>query len=246
MDVQRVGKPGATVIVAVHGIQGTRDSWRQVALALGDDYEFILPNLPGRGMAAYPSSQEDCQLDAFAAVLAQVIEREVAGRRYVLAGWSMGVSVVLDYLAGAAGTPRCNDPAAVILVSGSAQLRDLSWFKSEQQADLVAEIAAREARLGLVDAADRTVVAWTWKALKDTCQLDQLARIDAPTLILHGSEDEDCPLEHAHSMHAGLPHCALQVLPGAKHSLLTQNSRQVSQAIRQFLHDKIINPALQP
>lgn len=246
MDVQRVGRPGATVIVAVHGIQGTRDSWRQVALALGDDYEFILPNLPGRGLAAYPSSQEDCRIEAFAAVLAQVIEREVAGRRYVLAGWSMGVSVVLDYLARAAGTRQRNDVAAVILISGSAQLRDLSWFKSEQQAELLAEIAAREARLGLVDAADRTSVAWTWKALKDTCQLDQLARIDAPTLILHGSEDEDCPLQHAHNMLAGLRHGALQVLAGAKHSLLTQNSRQVGQAIRQFLHDKIINPALQP
>jgi pimeloyl-ACP methyl ester carboxylesterase len=63
---------------------------------------------------------------------------------------------------------------------------------------------------------------------------------------LHGSEDEDCPLQHAHNMLAGLRHGALQVLAGAKHSLLTQNSRQVGQAIRQFLHDKIINPALQP
>jgi pimeloyl-ACP methyl ester carboxylesterase len=238
MDIRRMGKPGGTPIVALHGIQGTRDSWRHVAQALGDDYEFILPNLPGRGAAAYPASQDECRLEAFAAVLERVIEREVDGRRYVLAGWSMGVSVVLHYLSRSKRAGRGTDPAAVILISGSAQLRDLRWFKSERPAELLAEIKERETRLGLVDAADPTVVASTWNALKHTCQMDELAQIAAPTLVVHGSEDEDCPLEHAYNMLGGLHRGALHVLPGAKHSVLTQNSQQVGEAIHHFLRDK--------
>ncbi|MGC4441756.1 hypothetical protein ABXW85_23125, partial [Streptococcus suis] len=66
---------------------------------------------------------DDYSLEAFAAEIAKVITCYVTTPRYVLAGWSMGVSVTLATmdLLRKQGAPL---PQALILMSGSPVLQE--------------------------------------------------------------------------------------------------------------------------
>jgi alcohol dehydrogenase class IV/pimeloyl-ACP methyl ester carboxylesterase len=230
VDIARKGE-GLSLVVAVHGIQGTRAVWLPVAQALESDATFILPNLRGRGQAARGSSAQDYGLRAFASDLSDAIDAGVGERPYWLAGWSMGVSVALEYLSGAGARL----PEGVILVSGTPAIREVRWFTAEDDESLLREIAAREKRLALSEAADHDAVAWTWQAIRSTDQRAVLERLDIPTLILHGSEDTDCPSSCAGSLVEKIRGAQWQIFADAGHSLPVTHVDVVANAIRRFL-----------
>ncbi|MNR79325.1 Non-heme chloroperoxidase [compost metagenome] len=235
MDVVCRGGGGIT-IVALHGIQGTRASWQPLTEALGEQVRWVLPNMRGRAKAARGHGSADYSLDEFAADIAKVIACYVTTPRYVLAGWSMGVSVTLATLdlLQKQGAPL---PQALILMSGSPVLQQTSWFHATQHDALLQEITAREQRLGLRDAADRDAVAWTWQSISRSDQRGLLPAIDIPTLIIHGSADEDSPYAHAQLLADALPQARLCTIEQALHSILTQNTERVADEMRAFLSD---------
>jgi len=234
-DVACMGT-GSRTIVALHGIQGTRASWSGLADALSGEVRWVLPNLRGRGSAARGDAIADYSLDAFAAETVGIIERHVRTPDYVLAGWSMGVSVALATVAllRERGAPT---PQALAFMSGSPVLQQTSWFHAMDDAALLGEIAGRQQRLGLRDAADHDAVAFTWQAIRHSDQRALLPLLPQPTLIVHGSNDEDVPVSHARMLQQGLPHARLHVIPDAGHSILTQNTARVAQQLRAFLSE---------
>lgn len=221
-------------IVALHGIQGSRGSWAPVVKLLQNEVRWIQPNLRGRALAFRGTQVSDYTLEKFAADIAEVIATHVTRPNYVLAGWSMGVSVTLATIA-LLQSQNLNLPAALILMSGSPVLQQTKWFQQTDYLPLLQEIAAREVRLGLREPADRDAVAWTWQAIRDTDQRALLSAIDIPTLIVHGSDDEDSPIAHAHLLAQGLPNANLHIIENGKHSILTQNTTRVADEIRCFL-----------
>ncbi len=221
-------------IVAIHGIQGTRSSWEPVVTLLQDDARWIRPNLRGRAQAFRGTQASDYTLERFAEDIAEVIAEYVTTPNFVLAGWSMGVSVTLATIALLQGK-KLPLPTALILMSGSPVLQQTKWFQHPDYELLLQEIEAREVRLGLREAADRDAVAWTWQAISATDQRSLLPATDIPSLILHGSDDEDSPLVHAHLLAQGLPHADLRIIDGGKHSILTQNTARVADEMRRFL-----------
>lgn len=228
LDVSRMGDHGP-LLVAIHGIQGTRAAWLPVAEQLASGMQVVLPNLRGRGLAHRGRSRADYGLDAYAGDLHDVIRSHVGNQPFILAGWSMGVSVALHYLQGP-GVPR---PQGLILLSGSPWLADTRWFEGRGSA-LLENIAQRERRLALHDAADRDAVAWTWEAIRRTDQRPQLAGIDIPTCVLHGSEDEDSPWAHGALLAEAICAVEFSTVVGAGHSLLSRNTATVVDAMRRF------------
>lgn len=97
------------------------------------------------------------------------------------------------------------------------------------------EVDERERILGLQHAADHQAVAWTWEAIRHTDHRLSLSEIDIPTLIIHGSDDQDSPLEHARWMHEGISHSELHVIEGGGHMLLSKNPEAVAQKIDDFI-----------
>lgn len=229
MDVIQTGS-GPTTVVAVHGIQGTRGAWAGLARSLSEQARFVLPNLRGRAAAWRGRGVEDYRLARLADDLEETVRAQVGLRPFVLAGWSMGVSVALEYLSRA-DVPR---PIGLVLMSGTPMLDAARWFHASGDA-LIAEIAEREQRLGLTEAADHDAVAWIWEAIRGTNHLHLLAGISIPTLIVQGSEDQDSPLSHAERLAAGLPDARLRVLPGVGHSVLKEAPDDVAREVRQFI-----------
>lgn len=114
MDIERCGH-GPALMVALRGIQGTRASWSAVADALALECRTVLPNLRGRGAALRRQGPQDYTLNAFTGDVQAVVTQEVGDEPFVLAGWSMGVSVALQYLRlGGAAVPQ-----GLVLLSGS-------------------------------------------------------------------------------------------------------------------------------
>jgi pimeloyl-ACP methyl ester carboxylesterase len=145
----------------------------------------------------------------------------------------MGVSVVLAYLSRA---DACV-PNGLFLLSGSPALDQTRWFSTTEPQALRNDIAERERRLSLREAADHDAVAWTWQAISPTSQLTLLPSIAIPTRILHGSADGDSPPQHAEWLRQGLPNASLCMLEGAGHGILTApSSVRVAAEIRQFIH----------
>lgn len=229
MDCIQIGS-GPRQIVALHGIQGTRAAWLPVAEALGDVATWILPNLRGRGAAVRATGPDGYALEAYAADVAEVIDTTVRGP-FILAGWSMGVSVALAYLSHA----ERRQPTGLCLASGTPDLPNAPWFQAADDAALLAEVRAREVRLGLKEAADHAAVVATWTAIRAQRQLHQLADINIPTVILHGRDDADSPWSHALMLADGLQHASLLGLGGAGHSILTQHTAQVVAVLRGYV-----------
>lgn len=230
MDAVLAGN-GPICILAVHGIQGTRAVWNAVVQELDGLAHFVLPNLRGRGAALRGNSISDYSLERFADDLQEVIHTKIGARPFVLAGWSMGVSVSIAYLSRASN-PR---PQGLVLMSGTPALDRVSWFRSSGKA-LLGEVAIREARLGLREAADYDAVAWTWEAIKACSQNELLGDIDVPSLIIHGCEDTDSPWSHAELFAKGLSNARLCGLPGIGHSVLKDAPKRVAFELRAFLH----------
>ena len=221
---------GDTTILTVHGIQGTCAAWLPVAEVYGSKASFISANLRGRGDAFRGQGPQDYSLQAYARDLQQVVHDQVDTAPFILAGWSMGVSVILEYLRQADAAR----PHGLILLSGTPALSLTHWFASEGE-QLLIDVAEREKRLGLLQAADHQAVVWTWEAIRCTDHRSDLAAIEIPTLVIHGSEDKDSPVEHAQWMAEGIPHADLHIIEGAGHSLLANNTAAVVRKISDFI-----------
>ena len=225
MDVIEVGS-GPLCVVALHGIQGTRAAWLPVAQRLSALCTFVLPNLQGRGAAPRPGTVDGYTLERYAAAVREVVQRHAEARPFVLAGWSKGVSVALAY------TDRYRDdraPLALLLLSGSPALCETRWFHADGGAALMDEIAARERRLGLSEAADHAAVARTWQAIRGSDQRSRLPSLPMPALVIHGRDDGDCPWAHAQALADGLPGSRLATIELAGHGLLTGHAVAVAE-----------------
>jgi pimeloyl-ACP methyl ester carboxylesterase len=62
-----------------------------------------------------------------------------------------------------------------------------------------------------------------------------LARITAPTLVLHRDRDRAAPLSQGRALAAGIPGARLEVLPGRSHLPYIGGSDALAQAVRRFL-----------
>jgi pimeloyl-ACP methyl ester carboxylesterase len=75
-----------------------------------------------------------------------------------------------------------------------------------------------------------------FRALVEADVRPDLARIDRPTLILHGDKDASAPLEiTGRRFAAGLPRADLKVYPGAPHGLFVTHMDQVNRDLETFL-----------
>lgn len=227
-------------LLLVHGIQGTADAWAPLLPALVDR-RCVLPNLPGRGFSPRWHADEalphECyyHLDHYADLVQALLValRERHGTPVALAGWSMGVSVILNLLSrhGDAGVER------LVLASGTAcATPGAVWFRSETSQALEEEARSRAERLGLKAVADADAVAATWASVREADLRDAARGIRCPTLVAHGELDDECPLDHGQWLADHVPGARWLPLPGVGHAALGQAAVTLGSSIGAFLN----------
>ena len=78
-------------------------------------------------------------------------------------------------------------------------------------------------------------IARQWEAWERFDVGDQLSEIQAPVLVLHGTDDALSPVVNAEMLVELLPHAELQLLDGIGHSPNVEAPDRFNQAIRDFL-----------
>jgi non-heme chloroperoxidase len=74
------------------------------------------------------------------------------------------------------------------------------------------------------------------KAFSETNQTEDLKRMDTPTLVIHGDDDQIVPISDAGELQAKLiPHAKFKVYKGAPHGLCTTLKDQVNEDLLAFI-----------
>jgi non-heme chloroperoxidase len=85
------------------------------------------------------------------------------------------------------------------------------------------------------------------KAFSETDQTEDLKKIDVPTLILHGDDDQIVPIADSAMLSAKIiKNATLKVYPGAPHGMCTTHKQQVNQDLLAFIQEKMSSPERTP
>lgn len=255
------GDPACPPVVLIHAWGLNGDMWSaQVPALVEAGLRPITYDQRGYGRSERAARNYD--LDSLADDLAAVIDAlDVRGA--VLLGHSLGAHVAIRYLSrhrdisvgkvvlSAPGAPmllRSDDNATgvdetVFEASRAAMAADIGAFvDSTSSADYfgmrpVSPALADWTRRQFVDA-PLHVLLETHKTFTRADLRTELATLQLPTLVLHGSADRSAPLEATGRPTAALiPSCRIVVFDGAGHGLYTSEARRYNEEIVAFCLD---------
>jgi len=257
-------------VVFSHGWPLTADAWDGPAKSVADrGYRAIAHDRRGGGRSSQPWEGND--LDHYADDLAAVIE-ELDLHDIVLVGHSTGGGEVTRYI-GRHGTNRVSkvvllsaipplmlktdanpdglpiqpfdDIRSGVAFDRSQYYKDLAYpfYGANREGSTVSE-GARDAfwlmsmTVGIKAAYDCI------KAFSETDLTEDLKKIDVPTLILHGDDDQIVPIRAA-ALHSSklVPNARLKVYRGAPHGLTGAHEQEFNRDLLDFLSSGTANPA---
>jgi len=243
-------KEGRPSIVFVHGAGGSSLIWLSVLSPLSRKYNTIALDLPGHGQTPPPDTE--VTVPGYANWVKSALE-ELAAKypdlkpgRYIMAGHSMGGAITQTF---ALSYPQ--DPAGLILVSTGAKLRvaqaiiDGIHNQFESAVNTIVDWsfalsneAIREESRNLMLAAGPDGLHADFVACDRFDLRNELHRIEQPTLIIAGSEDQMTPPKFAAFLDEKIPDSQLVVMPGAGHSIMAEKPKEATDLIAAFA-DKV-------
>jgi len=255
---------GDEVLLLIHGMAGSSETWRAVIPQLSTKYRVVAPDLLGHGQSAKPRS--DYSLGAFAVSLRDLLD-ELGISRATVVGQSLGGGVAMQFAyqhrdycqrlvlisSGGLGpevgwTLRLlSAPGAELLlpviapppvVNVGNKLR--SWFSgSGFQSPRGGEMWS--AYSSLADPQTRQAFLRTLRSVVDYRgqSVSALNRLhltsDLPTMVIWGDQDRIIPIEHAYAVHAVRPDCRLEVLDGVGHFHHVERPGDVAALLDDFI-----------
>lgn len=256
------GSKDKPTLLLIHGIDTNRDAWNDVAHILTQHYHVIIPDLPGSGNTKV-SADFDFSIPNLSQQLRYFVETTHIQNNLHVAGHSLGGSIALYYashfpedtkslflidvggLFKSSGTQYLKNPIFLkqLLVTQPGDFNyamkkamvnqpfipevrrklqeQLLIAKSEESAKLINE---------LYNFNQRNSIA-SYKAL--------LQKIESPTLILWGKQDQIVNVEVANELKASIKHAQTPIiLNNVGHMPILEAPENVSQNYMQFL-DKV-------
>jgi pimeloyl-ACP methyl ester carboxylesterase len=240
-------------LVMITGFGGTMDMWDPTVLSLLAD-RFTLVLFDNRGMGLTSSGDADFSIERFADDTAGLMEALGLGRADVLA-WSMGTEIALELAlrhpgrvdcivlyAGDCGMDVCPPSPEVLAdlydTSGTPEERGyrllLRLFPGEwldANLDYVLELFSGFGETSPVESVDLQAAAMdSWPGAGN-----RLGEIDAPVLLLTGSDDVLTPPENSLILLEGLPRAELVEIEGGGHGVMYQYPDEFAAAVLTFL-----------
>src|SRR5262247_1790082 len=245
-----------------HGWPLSSDAWDgQMLFLVQNGFRVVAHDRRGHGRSSQSSSAND--MDGYADDLAAVIEA-LDLKDATLVGHSTGGGEVVRYI-GRHGTRRVSKAVLIgaippLMLKTAANLGGLPIEVFDQlRASVVADRSqfwrdvsmpfygynrpgakvsegVREAfwRQGMV--AGFPASYFCIKAFSETDLTADLAKIDVPTLILHGDDDQIVPIGASAMLSSKLvKNAALKIYPGAPHGMCTTHKDQVNADLLAFL-----------
>lgn len=252
------------VLLLLHGMAGSSQTWRSVIRPLSRNYRVVAPDLLGHGSSDKPRS--DYSLGAFAVLLRDLLD-ELGVARATVVGHSLGGGIAMQFsyqhpeycqgliLVGSGGlgsdvglTLRLlSAPGAELIMPIIAPRRVLaagnrlrSWFhKSGIESPRGEEIWSSYS--SFADAPTRAAFLRTLRSVVDyrgqaVNALSRLAtKTDLPIMLIWGDQDAIIPVEHAYATKKSMPGIRLEVLTGVGHFPQVERPAEVVELIEDFV-----------
>jgi pimeloyl-ACP methyl ester carboxylesterase len=228
------GETGEPVIL-VHGLSGSTRWWSENVEALASRYRVYLVDLPGFGaMRRSPLHQG---LQAAASWLIRWMDA-LALQPAHLVGHSMGGQICLRV-----AIDRPDLVNRLALVAPAVLSASSSIFS--QVAPLMAETRRFSPRFFAVLSYDalRAGPATLLRSARDLLAQkveQELAAIQAPTLLIWGEKDAIVPVAVGYELRRRLPQSRLLVLKGASHVPMFHDARRFNAALSHFLRGDLV------
>jgi pimeloyl-ACP methyl ester carboxylesterase len=256
---------GNDVVVLIHGMAGSSETWRAVIPRLSRKYRVVAPDLLGHGHSAKPRA--DYSLGAFAVWLRDLLD-ELGISRATIIGQSLGGGVAMQFV-----YQHPDYCQRLILISSGGLGPDVGWtlrLLSAPGAELILPIIApqpvltvgnklrawfsgagiqspRGAELwsaysSLSDAETREAFLRTLRSVVDyrgqaVSALNRLhVASELPIMAIWGDQDRIIPVDHAYATQAARPESRLEVLEGVGHFPHVERPTEVVDLIEDFIN----------
>lgn len=252
------------VLLLIHGMAGSSETWRSVIPPLAKKFRVIAPDLLGHGESAKPRT--DYSLGAFAVWLRDFLD-ELGVSRATVIGHSLGGGVAMQFV-----YQHPDYAQRLILISSGGLGPDVGWvlrLLSAPGAELVLPVIAstpvlsvgnklrswlrgagiqspRGAELwnaysSLSDGETRQSFLKTLRSVVDyrgqaVSALNRLRlREELPVMAIWGERDGIIPVDHAYAAHEARTDARLKVLPDVGHFAQVEAPMRVVELIEDFI-----------
>jgi len=264
--VLEAGRPGAPLVVLLHGIGSSGRSFARQLDGLGDEFHLLAPT--ARGYGGSDDAPEPPGLDGYADDLLGLLDHEgCASSALVGASWGGVVAtrfaarhpgrlwalVLADSSRGSGG----DDTRASAMRARPAELDRLGprayaegraprLLSDGAPAELVAAVT-----VAMAEAVRLPGLAHAAASMAETDHADLLAGLAVPALVVVGEHDAVCPVAESAAIAAAIPGARLEVIPGAGHLANQEQPGPFNRVVGAFLrhhrpHHPDAGPARRP
>ena len=246
----RVDGGGDVPLVCIHGVGSYLEAWNGVVERLKDRFAVLTFDLRGHGRSSRVKGRYE--IDDFVKETLALADH-VGFATFHLAGFSLGgliaqrlalthaerlqKLVLLSTVAGRTPEERqsVRGRLSALMASDASAHHAASlsrWLTEDFQdrnPEVIAELRKRDAEN------DRDCYASAYRVLAETDFGGILDRITCPTLIVTGEDDQGSSPRMARLMHEQVQRSQIAILPGLRHSILTEAPARVAEVMADFL-----------
>jgi pimeloyl-ACP methyl ester carboxylesterase len=233
------------VLLFVHGAGGGQLTWTFQKAYFEKDFQPVLLELPGHGASGGEGEET---VEAYADHVHAFI-KELRLPRLFLVGHSMGGAITQ--------TLALRHPEvlkAIVLVGTGARLKVLpsilegiNNFKTT--VEMITRLAfSQKASPMLIERGIEYLMHCPPKVLLGdytACDrfdlMDEIEKIELPTLIVCGEDDTLTPVKYSEFLHGRIRGSTLRVIPGAGHMVMLESPEAFNEALRAFITDPIVS-----
>ena len=226
------------VVVLIHGMAGSSDTWQAVMPQLAQRYRVIAPDLLGHGQSAKPRT--DYSLGGGVAMQFIYQHPEYCQRLILVSsgglgpdvGWILrllaapGAEIVLPVIAPKVVLGIGNRVRSLLSTVGLGSPRTEQFWAAYSS---LSDPPAREAFLRTL----RSVVDYRGQSVSALSRLR--LRAEVPTLVVWGESDRIIPVEHGYGVQAARPGSRLEVLAGLGHFPHVEAPAEFASVVEEFI-----------
>ena len=230
------GKIGAdTPVLYTHGAGNSHHSWVNQLSANIEGYVQIALDLPGHGVSEGPGFKS---IDDYTDFIKSFVDA-LGISNFVIVGNSMGGAISQTF-----ALKYQNYLKGMILIGTGAKLR---VKKEILEGALRGESYANKAYSNITDyelvkEAEKDFYKTSPQVRHDdfyACDnfdvMDKISKIDVPTLIICGKDDELTPVKYSEYLHSKIENSELKIIPEAGHMVMWEKPKEVNEAITKFV-----------
>ena len=255
---------GDDVLLLIHGMAGSSETWRAVIPQLSRKHRVVAPDLLGHGQSDKPRG--DYSLGAFAVWLRDLLD-ELGISRATIVGQSLGGGVAMQFV-----YQHPDYCQRLILISSGGLGPDVGWtlrLLSAPGAELILPVIAPQPVLtvgnklrtwlsGAGIQSPRAAEVWSaYSSLSDSQTRQAFLRTlrsvvdyrgqavsalnrlhmaaELPTMAIWGDRDRIIPVDHGYAAQAARPESRLEVLEGVGHFPHVERPSEVVDLIEDFI-----------